>query len=324
MNGEFYSNSDGNSIKSDNISNFQIDQNPKYRIIYIISNILLIIVYIIAFIFLVLFREKITVLSFQEKIYMQTHLTSFLVCIAIHIIILSYSLFNAIKQRDFDFKKQFYSDRCYSYPVQNFLFCITYILGVFLNVIKLDFPDFNIINIFSIVFLVIYLILAVLSYFTYKKNRKVINLSYKSMVCIYIQSAVNFSLSSYFFFFTCLFIFKRNDFFSDETMESLTIAFYIVYTIIGIALLARKEISFSIILIIILVGCIYNSYESIYSEFKDKEIITLDSCLGVDTICFMIISFKYRKEIFSFKNDNAMEIFLNNRLIISSSIDPTI
>lgn len=342
MNSELYShnNSEYNySVKSDNISNFNLNISLRYKLIYIVSNILLIITYIIAFVFLILFKERISILSFNDFFFMQTHLTSFIICITIHIFILLYTLLNAWKQKDFDFKKQFYSDAYYFSPLQNFLFIVSYVLGIICNMF--DYYDnesensilkknenneknlFFVKNIFSFFFIFVFLALMIISLLNLRKNQRVVNLSYNSMICFLVQSAVSFSIATYLFLFSNLFILQINKIFENEILEIFTIAFYIVYTIIAITLMSKKEISYAVILVIIFIGCACNSYETELSEFKDKELITIFACMGITLFCILYMSVRYRKEIFAFKNDESIENFINNRLI-SDRIDPTI
>jgi hypothetical protein len=255
---------------------------------------------------------------------MQTHLTSFIICIAIHIFILLYTLLNAWKQRDFDFKKQFYSDSHYFSPIQNFLFVFSYILGIISNKIESErLHDDNVIKIFSIIFLFIFIALIIFSFLNLRKNQSVINLSYKSIICILVQSAISFSIATYSLLFSILFIFQIHKIFEDQVLEILTISFYILYTLIAITLLSKKEISYAIILVIIFIGCASNSYESELREFRDKELITLFVCIGTVLICILYMCVRYRKKIFGFTKDENIESLINNRFI-SGRNDPTI
>jgi len=337
MNSELYSNNNSPSIISDNISNFQINVSTQYKITYIITNILLILTYVISFVLFLIYKEVFSIFIFQNNndFLMQTHLTSFMVCITIHLLIIIYTLLNAINQKDYDFRKQFFSDKYYVLPLQNLLFIISYVLGIVLNVVLENIEKNNINNtnilpdnlkinkIFSYIFLFIFFFIIICSYLNLRKSQRTVNLSYNSMISFMIQSAVNFSLGIYLFSYSVLYFSKINDIFQLETLETLTITFYVIYTIIGITLLANKDISFSIILIIILVGCICNSYETNNKDFEEKELITLYSCLGILILCMIYISIKYRRKIFRFKADEDLESFINNRFI-HDRIDPTI
>jgi len=264
---------------------------------------------------------------------MQTHLISFLVCIAIHISILLYTLYNTWKQNDFDFKKQFFSDPCYYSPLQNLFFVLSYVLGIISN--RLDDENFYfrndtssysvVIQIFSFVFIFIFLALMIFSFLILRKNQHVINLSYNSTICFLVQSAVCFSIATYLFLFSLLFIMQINKIFEDEILEIFTIVFYVIYTLVAITLLSKKELSFAGILVIVLIGCACNSYESRLRDFRDKELITLFTLIGTMLFCIIYMSVRYRKEIFLFKsNDDDYESFFNNKLVDSGRVDPTV
>ena len=143
------------------------------------------------------------------------------------------------------------------------------------------------------------------------------------MICFLVQSAISFSIATYLFLFSVLFILQINKIFEKEILEIFTIAFYVIYTLIAITLLSKREISYAVILVIVFIGCACNSFDSELREFRDKELITLYSCIGTVLFCILYMSVRYRKEIFGFKKDENIESFLNHRLI-DERIDPTI
>ncbi len=306
MNPDLNSNYNGSSNRSDNISNFQIIESTKYKIINILSNLLLIITIIVSFIIFSIYKEQFIIFRNNDFDYlMQTNIFFLMLCIVIQIFIILYTLYNAIKQKDMDFKKEFFSDKFFLFPLQNLLFISSYVYGIGLNFVNIE--KYNSVY---FVFLFIFLFLIILSYITLLKGLKTINQSYNYRICFMVQSSINLSLSIYLFLYGLLILL---DIYEFSAVEDFLILFYVIYTIIGITLLAKKDISFSIILIIILVGCICNIYESLLIEHFEKELITLYCCIGFIIICLLYVCIKHRKKIFGFKSDEDVESFLNKR-----------
>lgn len=309
------------SDKSDDISNLRIKKSLCYKIFYITTNILLIITYIVAFLLFILMKKRIILLTFFDFIFMQTNIICFLLCMTIHFFLIIFTLYNAFREKDYDFKKLFYSDKYYFLPLQNILFILNYACGILLNFIA-DREIKQAIRLLKYFFVGFLFLLIFFSYANFRKNKKIINLSYISIVSFMVQAAVIFSLSLYLFLYSILFIFQSEEVIPTETIEILTVLFEIIYALISISLIAKKDIFFSIIYIIINIGCILNSYRNPNQDFQEIERITLYSCMGLIIFSIFYISFKYRKQIFKNKRDEDLENLIHHRSL--NRLDKTI
>lgn len=309
-----------NTELSDDITNLKIKKSKSYKILFMFSNILLIMIHLVAIIVFIILGKRIMLLNFSEFYFMQTNLYCFVFSIIIQVIFNIITIYTAFREKDHDFKKQLYSDQYYCIPMQNFLLILNYSFGIALNFIDEKILK-NAIGILKYIFIGFFLLLIFFSYANFRKNKNIINLSSISIICFQAQAAVIFSLSSYLFLFSLLFVFQTEENISIQIVEILIIIFYVMYTLTAIALLAKKDIFYCIIYLILNLGCLLNSYKNPNLGFQEREQITLFSCMGVILFSLIYIGIKYRQEIFNQTHiNNDVESLINRRFPPNSDI----
>lgn len=291
---------------SDDISNFGINKSNTYKITYIITNIFLLFSFVSSFIILGMYKRNISIILYTEEEQMQTNIFCFAICLVIQIFILISFLSNSIIDKDFDFRKRFYSDDYYYLPCQNILYSLNLITGILYNFMYEENDEIRLP--FDYAFLIINLFLMLLSLLIFRKNEDSINISFYSRVCFTFQCAINLSISTYLSLYS-LFRTLRNQFQIDEfESEMLIIFLYCVYGLVAFVLLAKKDISFPFIMMLILSGCLINCYENKYEKDTD-EIIALYIISSLVFLSTIYISFIHRKEIFKLeKSENENDL----------------